>query len=114
MAKLRTDEFDKPIQALAPGDSARISVVNGSSTSVALPIPANGVPYTHVRLSASAACWLAFGPSAVDAGAGQIDSLLFSAGAEILKVPLVAGLLATHVAAITVTGTAEFTVTGAE
>ena len=91
--KLPGDEDSTPIQVLAPGAAAYLSV-GAASSRVALPANAE-----IVQLGCDGVCWITFGDSSVTAQATTSPAFLFPGGCLALRVP--SG--ATHVAAIQTT-----------
>lgn len=88
------DQHGNAIQALVPtGAPGNVSI---STVSARVALPAGGIAY---RIAATADCYVAFGDSSVAATAAN---MLFPSGAEILF----DDTGATHVAAITLTGSA--------
>jgi len=75
--------------------------VDGTTDRVALPTGA-----TLIELSSTADCYIMFGTVAVEASAvignDGTNSKLFMAGVQIVEVPTIAGVLATHIAYIQV------------
>lgn len=74
------DENANPIQILSPvlQSTVHLAATEGADDSAAMTAGSE-----IVRVACNGAVYLAFGGSAVDAGAGENDSFIFTAGVEV-------------------------------